>query len=154
MRTNTYTNSTYIRFYEKLIALYPRSYLKNHRDELIQNFVNLEHDIGSGRALWTFIISDLLTSLTQQYMEYIKHHRWIQILLVLFVFMIGLSVWQFTLLHKAHSSFANYAAFRGCEQITSQTDATGTCITDSGQHITIVKIDGRWFLQGDGPGIW
>ena len=62
-----------------------------------------------------------------------------------------LMIWQFVILQKAHSSFANYAAFRGCATITSQTDASGTCALANGKTITIVNFNGRWFLEGDLP---
>lgn len=84
-------------------------------------------------------------------MQYLKHHRWIQFVLAAFVVLFILGAWQVITLQKAHSTFDNYAAFRGCEQITSQTDTQGTCVTNSGQSITIVKFDNKWFLQGDLP---
>ncbi len=62
-----------------------------------------------------------------------------------------LVVWQLIILQKAHSSFADYAAFRGCVAITSRSDASGTCTLANGETITIVKSDGRWFLEGDLP---
>jgi hypothetical protein len=61
---------------------------------------------------------------------------------------------QYVVLKKAHSTFDNYYAFRGCTQLVSRTDTSGVCTTASGQTITIVEIDGRWYLQGDGPGVW
>ncbi len=63
----------------------------------------------------------------------------------------ALVVWQLIILRKAHSSFANYAAFRGCITITGQSAASGTCVRANGETITIVKSDGRWFLEGDLP---
>lgn len=66
----------------------------------------------------------------------------------------GLALDQFVVLQKAHSTFDNYYAFRGCTQLISTTTTSGVCRTSSGQTITIVEIDGRWFLQGDGPGVW
>lgn len=61
---------------------------------------------------------------------------------------------QFFLLQKAHSTFENYYAFRGCTQLLDRTPDYGTCRTNGGQVIKIVKIGNRWFLEGDGPGIW
>ena len=61
---------------------------------------------------------------------------------------------QFFLLQKAHSTFDNYYAFRGCTQLISKTDTSGVCKTASGDTITIVEINGKWYLQGDGPGVW
>ncbi len=62
-----------------------------------------------------------------------------------------LAAWQFAILQKAHRSFADYAAFRGCVAITSRSDASGTCTLANGETITLVKSDGRWFLEGDLP---
>jgi len=84
-------------------------------------------------------------------MEYIKRHPVISFILAAVVLLFILFVWQVVYLQKAHSTFDNYAAFRGCTQITSQTDTQGTCTTSSGQTVTIVKFDNRWFLQGDLP---
>jgi hypothetical protein len=61
---------------------------------------------------------------------------------------------QFFVLQKAHSTFDNYYAFRGCVQLLSRTDTSGVCKTVSGDTITIVLINGKWYLQGDGPGVW
>jgi hypothetical protein len=61
---------------------------------------------------------------------------------------------QFLILQKAHSTFHNYYTFRGCTQLISTTTTSGVCKTASGEAITIVEINGRWFLQGDGPGVW
>ncbi len=129
MNTQAYTSQRSSKLYGKLINLYPPAYLKKHRDELLQNFEDLERDLGSRRFLWAFIISDFIKSLSHEYMEYIKHHRWtwfaIGAVIVLMVFMAQ----QRLMLQKAHSTFDNYAAFRGCEQITSQTETSGTCTT-------------------------
>ena len=58
--------------------------------------------------------------------------------------------WIF-ILRKAHSTFENYYAFRGCTELVSKTDAAGYCKTASGQTIKIVKFQGKWFLDGDLP---
>ena len=73
--------------------------------------------------------------------------------LVVIVFA-ALAVDQFLVLQKAHSTFDNYYAFRGCAQLISRTDVSGICKTGSGATITIVEIGGKWYLQGDGPGVW
>ena len=139
------------KLYEKLIYLYPSSYLKKHREELLQNFEDLEHDLGPRHFLWAFIISDLFKSLFLEYMQYIRHHRWAQFAIVILVILAVLFALQVAYLQKAHSTFDNYAAFRGCAQITSRTDTQGSCLTSSGETVTIVKFDNRWFLQGDLP---
>lgn len=151
METRTYISKRSSSIYEKLVRLYPSSYLKNHRDELLQNFQDLKRDIGSSKLFWAFIISDLIKSLGKEYMHYIKNHLWAQILIVLIVILGAFCVWQVVYLREAHSTFDNYAAFRGCEEITSQTDTSGTCTLSNGQSITIVKFNNKWFLQGDLP---
>lgn len=65
-----------------------------------------------------------------------------------------LVVIQLYTLNKAHSSFDNYYTFRGCTQLIERTDTYGTCLTSSGEKIKIVLIGGKWYLEGDGPGIW
>lgn len=82
-----------------------------------------------------------------------KKILWAVVVLLLLVIG-GLALDQFVVLQKAHSTFDNYYAFRGCTQLISSTTTSGVCKTASGQTITIVEIGGRWFLQGDGPGVW
>ena len=74
----------------------------------------------------------------------------------LLIFIFGLMIFafgtnQFFLLRKAHSTFENYYAFRGCTQLLKKTESYGICQTSSGQTIKIVKFDNRWFLDGDLP---
>ena len=57
----------------------------------------------------------------------------------------------FVFLRKAHSTFDNYYAFRGCKQLIQRTETYGICKTDRGQTIKIVKFQGRWYLDGDLP---
>ena len=54
-------------------------------------------------------------------------------------------------LRKAHSTFENYYAFRGCVKLLKRTDTYGICKTNSGDTIKIVKYQGKWFLDGDLP---
>lgn len=54
----------------------------------------------------------------------------------------------------AHSTFDNYYSFRGCTQLVEKSDAYGTCKLADGRTIKIVAINGKWYLEGDGPGIW
>ena len=68
--------------------------------------------------------------------------------------LVFLAINQFFVLQKAHSTFDNYYAFRGCVQLLSRTDTSGVCKIVSGDTITIVLINGKWYLQGDGPGVW
>jgi hypothetical protein len=57
-------------------------------------------------------------------------------------------------LNVAHSSFENYYNFRGCVQLLEKTDMYGTCKLSSGQTIKLVKIQNKWYLDGDGPGVF
>jgi hypothetical protein len=54
----------------------------------------------------------------------------------------------------AHSTFENYYSFRRCAQLLQRTDAEAQCRLSDGTNITIVKINSKWYLEGDGPGIW
>lgn len=83
-----------------------------------------------------------------------KRHRWVQLAIATLIVLVALAIWQFTTLRVAHSSFANYAAFRGCATITSQSSASGTCTLADGQTIQIVQFHGRWYLDGDLPTCW
>ena len=139
------------KWYERLVCLYPPSYLAKHREELLQNFKDLQRDVGSKKLFWVFVASDFIKSLTQQYMEYLKHHLWAQIAAIVIIILAAVAIWQSVILHKAHSSFANYAAFRGCSTITSQTDTSGTCTLASGTTIKIIKFRGKWYLNNDLP---
>jgi hypothetical protein len=60
-------------------------------------------------------------------------------------------VWQFVTLQKAHSTFENYYAFRGCSQLLERGTDYGVCKTSSGQTEKIVLYHGRWYLDGDLP---
>lgn len=64
---------------------------------------------------------------------------------------IGLTTWQFVRVEHAHSSFANYYAFRGCVRLVSKSDATAVCALPSGKTIKLVKYKNKWYLQGDLP---
>ncbi len=151
MNAKPYVLSHAPRFYERLISLYPAAYLAKHREELLQNFEDLERDVGSKKWFWMFIIGDFIKSIFHEYMHYLNHHRRAQFAVALIIVLAALATWQIVTLQKAHSSFANYAAFRGCAQITGESDSSGTCMLANGQSITIVKFNGRWFLQGDLP---
>lgn len=71
------------------------------------------------------------------------------ILLAIIFFSFGI-YWIFYL-QKAHSTFENYYAFRGCVQLISKTDTYGICKLASGKNIKIVKFQNKWFLDGDLP---
>jgi len=76
------------------------------------------------------------------------------IIFIAVLVILTLGIQQLLVLHKAHSTFDNYYAFRGCVQLIDKADSYGTCKTASGQIIKIVKIQNQWYLDGDGPGIW
>jgi hypothetical protein len=55
-----------LRFYARLLELYPPSFLQRHRAEMLQNFADLEN-AGEPRArLWLLIGKDLAISLSSQ----------------------------------------------------------------------------------------
>jgi len=72
-------------------------------------------------------------------------------LLLVGTIIVAFAVYQILYLRKAHSTFENYYAFRGCTQLLEKTDSYGTCKIASGQTIKIVKFDGKWYLDGDLP---
>lgn len=49
----------------------------------------------------------------------------------------------------AHSSFENYSRFRGCVEIIERTETYARCRIESGEVIKLVKVENRWFLDGD-----
>ena len=57
----------------------------------------------------------------------------------------------FAYLRKAHSTFENYYAFRGCVELIEKTDTYGICKISSGQIIKLVKHNDKWYLDGDLP---
>ena len=67
---------------------------------------------------------------------------------------VSFGLYQIHTLNVAHSSFENYYKFRGCVELLEKTDTYGTCKLASGQTIKLVQINGRWFLDGDGPGVF
>ena len=52
---------------------------------------------------------------------------------------------------KAHQTFENYYAFRGCSQLIIRTNDYGLCKLPSGKIIKLVKSHGKWYLEGDLP---
>jgi len=67
--------------------------------------------------------------------------------ILIFVF----GIYQILYLQKAHSTFENYYAFRGCTQLLEKSPDYGICKLHSGDTIKIVKFQDRWFLDGDLP---
>ena len=52
-----------------LVDLYPRAYLQRHREELLQNFQDLERELPSRVALWRLIARDLAMSLWSEFVR-------------------------------------------------------------------------------------
>lgn len=75
-------------------------------------------------------------------------------LMLLLIFIVFFWVYQYFILQKAHNTFENYYAFRGCTQLIEKTADYGICKLVSGQTIKIVEIQNKWYLDGDGPGTW
>jgi hypothetical protein len=70
---------------------------------------------------------------------------------ILAAVLLGLAINQVVLVGKAHSSLANYAAFRGCVQMLETTDTYATCALASGATIKMVNVNNKWYLDGDLP---
>lgn len=71
--------------------------------------------------------------------------------LIAIVFFGAAAFYQIRMLNKAHSSFEDYYAFRGCTTLLERADTYGICKTGSGSTIKIVKYEGKWYLDGDLP---
>ncbi len=81
-----------------------------------------------------------------------KHKNITIIAYVLVVFSIAyLVISQIITLQKAHSTFENYYAFRGCMKLLERTSAYGLCKLPSGHIIKIVEFRGKWYLDNDLP---
>ena len=83
-----------------------------------------------------------------------KKQRVIIIFLSIVTISLGLFTYQVSYLRKAHSTFENYYAFRGCTKLIQRTDDYGLCQLGSGKTIKLVKSNGRWYLDGDLPICW
>lgn len=82
-----------------------------------------------------------------------RHKVKVVIAIIASLFLI-LVAWQFYTVQKAHRTFENYYAFRGCKQLVAKTDTTATCRLASGKVITLVAYKGKWYLNGDLPICW
>jgi hypothetical protein len=56
-----------LRFYSRLLELYPPAFLQRHRAEMLQNFADLEDTAASKAALWLLIGKDLTMSLISHF---------------------------------------------------------------------------------------
>jgi hypothetical protein len=55
--------------YSLLLEVYPPAYLRRHREELLQNFQDLEEEFPSTAALWCFVARDLAVSLRSEFIR-------------------------------------------------------------------------------------
>ena len=58
-----------LRLYASLLELYPPSFLQRHREEMLQNFADLENAAESKAKLWLLIGKDLAMSLISHFFE-------------------------------------------------------------------------------------
>ncbi len=56
-----------LRFYARLLELYPPAFLQRHRAEMLQNFADLEDVTASKAALWLLIGKDLTMSVSSHF---------------------------------------------------------------------------------------
>lgn len=64
-----HARSRSLAIYEWLLGVYPRAYLRRHRQELLQNFQDMEQEFPSKAALWSFVVRDLIVSLHSEVMQ-------------------------------------------------------------------------------------
>ena len=89
---------------------------------------------------------------TTNFYELLHHRRKLLTGIVFIVVLLGIFVIkQGMVVDRAHSSFENYYAFRGCSQLIKRTETYGICRTGQGQTIKIVKFGNKWYLDGDLP---
>ena len=74
----------------------------------------------------------------------------------LLIAMLAVGFVVYSVLHTrdAHTTLEKYAAFRGCATLSDVTDDSARCALPSGDTITLVQINTKWYLEGDGPGVW
>jgi len=79
----------------------------------------------------------------------ISKKQWVMLAIIASMAVVFFAMYQIQMLNKAHSTFANYYAFRGCATLLEKTDTYGTCKLSSGNIIKIVLYQDKWFLDGD-----
>ena len=84
-------------------------------------------------------------------MELFKNKTIITVLLLGLLLIVILVLYQAAFVQKAHSTFENYYAFRGCEKLITRTKDYATCKINSRQTIKIVRYHDKWYLDGDLP---
>jgi hypothetical protein len=66
-RPEQHRQSRSLRLYARLLELYPPAFLQQHREEMLQNFADLEDAATSKVQLWLLIGKDLTMSLVSQF---------------------------------------------------------------------------------------
>ncbi len=82
-----------------------------------------------------------------------KNPKRLILILGISVFLILLSggMYQNHKVTLAHQTLANYAAFRGCQQMLATSEDAATCSLASGTVIKMVRFNDLWYLDGDLP---
>lgn len=89
---------------------------------------------------------------TINFYELLYHRKkLLAVIIIVLAVLIGFLIQQKQMLSKAHSTFENYYAFRGCTQLVKRTNTYGVCKSSTGQTIKIVEFRGKWYLDGDLP---
>jgi len=79
--TSAGETSRSLAIYAQLLRLYPRQYLRQHRAEMLQNFLDIEAGSSSTASLWAFIFKDLAISLRAHF----RRTFWAQAAVILIV---------------------------------------------------------------------
>lgn len=76
------------------------------------------------------------------------------VIILLVIIAAAFVAYQVYATNLAHTTFERYYAFRGCTQLVDRTATYGDCKLANGQTIKLVLINNKWYLNGDGPGVW
>jgi hypothetical protein len=74
-----------------------------------------------------------------------------KVILLTVLIIIALVGYRVYSVNLAHSTFENYYKFRGCTELLEKTDTYATCKIEGGKIIKIIQVNGKWYLEGDGP---
>ena len=89
---------------------------------------------------------------TINFYELLHHRKKLLTVIIALLIVFGIFIIpQMIKLKKAHSTFENYYAFRGCAQLIKRTSRYGFCKLPSGETIKIVGFHGKWYLDHDLP---
>jgi hypothetical protein len=98
-----------LRFYARLLELYPPTFLQRHRAEMLQNFADLENAADSKAKLWLLIGKDLAMSLMSHFFGSRLGHYVIAVLVTwILIFAIGYFFYGPTPGHPALHAFAGF----------------------------------------------